>query len=71
MVPATPAMPLVITVKSCGGVRPARYGRITSGDSDWPTKMFAAAQSDSTLEVPITFSIAPPTQRTTSCMTPR
>jgi len=41
---------------------------MTSGDSDWPTKTFAAAHSDSTLETPITFSIAPPSQRTISCM---
>jgi hypothetical protein len=44
---------------------------MTSGDSDWPTKTLAAAQSDSTFDTPMTFSIAPPSQRTTSCMIPR
>ena len=44
---------------------------MTSGDSLWPTKMFAAAHSDSTFDTPITHSIAPPTQRTTNCMMPR
>ena len=35
---------------------------MTSGDSDWPTKMFAAAPRLSTLVIPVTFWIAPPTQ---------
>jgi len=33
--------------------------------------MFAAAQSDSTLVVPTTFSMPPPIQRITNCMMPR
>ena len=45
-------------------------GRITSGDSDCPTKMLAAALRLSTLLIPVIFSSPPPIQRTTSGITP-
>ena len=47
-------MPTVITVNSRDGGRAARYGLTTSGDSDWPTKMLAAADRDSTRLMPVT-----------------
>ena len=44
---------------------------MTNGLSDWPTKMFAAAPSDSTRVTPVTMRIAPPTHLMISCMIPR
>ena len=48
-----------------------RYGRIAKGDSVCPTKMVAAAHSDSTVRVPMIQRSAPPIRRTIHCMMPR
>jgi hypothetical protein len=55
-------MPTVIRQNSCEGLSAARYGRITSGDSDWPTKMFDAAERLSILLIPVIHCSAPPSQ---------
>jgi hypothetical protein len=67
--PAIVAMPAFITQNSSDSVISSTYGRMSSGASVMPMKMFAATASDS---APLTASsrITRAIPRTTSCSTP-
>jgi hypothetical protein len=55
-VPATLAIPHVITMKSSPRVSLARYGRTRSGASTMPTNTFAAVESPTAPPTPSVFS---------------
>jgi hypothetical protein len=63
-VPAMPAMPHVMTMKSSPRLITPRYGRTTSGASTMPTKMFAAADSPTAPPIPIARSSTRDSART-------
>ena len=63
--------PPVITAISSERVSFATYGRMSSGASVWPTKMLAAADSDSAPEVRIRRMVTQAKTWTIRCITPR
>ena len=64
-------MPQTMMVISSLRVMRGTYGRITSGASVWPMKIFAAADRVSLPLVRIAFCITHATARTTRCKMPQ